>query len=63
VLLLGADGLLWAAGPSTRQPSPQSRIAVLASLGITCCWLAYALLAKRRRRPRVRYQLRSPEDL
>jgi hypothetical protein len=63
VLLLGADGLLRAAGRPTRQPSPQSRLAVLASLAITVCWLACALLSRHRQRPQVRFHLRSPEDL
>jgi hypothetical protein len=63
LLLLRGDGALGAAGRQTRQMSPQGLLPVLVSLGITCCWLAWAMLARRRGRPRVRYQLVSPEDL
>jgi hypothetical protein len=62
-LLLGKGGAPGAAGLQTRQAPPQSLLPVLASLGITCCWLGYAMLARRRGRPRARYHLLSPEDL
>lgn len=41
----------------------QSQLPLLASLGVTCLWLAAAVLAGRRRRPRVHYLLLSPDDL
>lgn len=58
LLLLGRDGTGQAHPGSTATLWP-----LLASLGITSCWLAAAVLAGRRRRPRVRYRLLSPYDL
>ncbi len=51
------------AGHPGHTAAPQNPWPLLLSLGITGCWLAAAVLATRRRRPRVRYRLLSPEDL
>jgi hypothetical protein len=63
VTMLGQRGAPGAAGHQAPRVSPQSLLPVLVWLGITCCWLGYAMLARRRGRPRVRYHLLSPEDL
>jgi len=63
-LLLNGDGpLLGSAGSPALQGRPASLFPVIASLGLTCCWVAYGVAAKRRKRPRVSYRLRAPEDL
>jgi putative peptide zinc metalloprotease protein len=61
-LLLGGTGAL-RAGPATHEMAAGSLVPLVVSLGITCCWLAVAVAAKRRKRPRVRYRLCCPEDL
>jgi hypothetical protein len=50
-------------GGQAPNTAPAGLFPALASLGLTCCWLAYAIVRKRRRRPRVRYHLIGPEDL
>ena len=70
-----AVGLLYAATilrvllshPSARGAptgvTPASPIPLLASLGLTACWLAGAAAVRRRRRARVQFRLVGPEDL
>lgn len=62
VLLLGRHGP-GAARHLSPQVAPAGLAPVLASLGVTCCWVAYAIASKRRKRPRVCYTLVAPEDL
>jgi len=47
----------------SRQVAPAGLMPVLASLAVTCAWLAYAVVSKRRRRPRVTYRLVALEGL
>lgn len=54
--LLGKTG-----GPDA--PPPQSLWPLLATAGITGCWLAWAALVRRRTRPHLRHRLLAPEDL
>jgi hypothetical protein len=63
ILLFGTGGALGPAAHQTGLGSRPSPLPALASLGLTCSWLAYAALARRRGHPRVRFRLLSPDDL
>jgi putative peptide zinc metalloprotease protein len=63
VLLLGRHTAAGVARHVTLQAAPGGLAPALASVAITCCWLAYAFLGKRRKRPRVCYRLVAAEDL
>lgn len=62
VLLLGRHGPA-ATGQLSGAVAPAGLFPALASLAVTCGWVAYAIAQKRRARPRVRYRLVAPEDL
>lgn len=63
MLLLGGPGSLFGAARPAHPGRPATLFPAFASLALTGCWLAYAIATKRRRRPRVGYRLRAPEDL
>jgi putative peptide zinc metalloprotease protein len=63
VVLLGGHPASGGAHDLMLQATPGGLAPALASLAITSCWLAYAFVGKRRKRPRVRYRLVTPEDL
>ena len=62
VVALGA-ACLGGLAQLARQPAPRALWPLLASLGLTGCWLVWATIARHRGRPRLSYHLLAPEDL
>jgi putative peptide zinc metalloprotease protein len=63
VLLRGGGAASVGARGLAPRVTPGGLAPALASVAITSCWLAYAFVGKRRKRPRVCYHLVTSEDL